>query len=84
MLVQPLLAKHCEEHGEERNGGTCIRRSLGPVGYSAWGTGPLRDCRNVVAERDAVHLVDEDAWRTTAVSSFESNWSRDPRKIRKG
>jgi len=58
--VQPLLAEHREEGGEERSGETREEDRLN-LYDRVCGTGPRRwDCGNVIAERGVVDLVDED------------------------
>jgi len=59
VAVQPLFPEHREERSEERSGETSIQHCLN-VDNSLWRTGPLWDCRNVVARNSVVHLVDED------------------------
>jgi len=57
--VQPLLAEHREEGGEERSGETRVEDGLN-LDDRARGTGPLWDCGDVTTEGSVVDLVDED------------------------
>lgn len=57
--IQPLLAEHREERGEERNGEAGIQHGL-DLDDHVWGAGPHRDCRSIATERGIVHVVYED------------------------
>jgi len=58
--VQPLLAEHCEESGEERSGETCVEEGL-DLDDRAWGARPLWNCRNATTESSTVHCVNNNA-----------------------
>jgi len=59
--VQPLLAEHCEERGEERSREAGIQDGL-DLDSCVWGTGPSWwESGNIIAESGAVYLVDQDA-----------------------
>ena len=60
IAVQPLLAEHCQEGGEERSGETGEQNGL-DLNYRLGGPGPLRKSGRVVSERRVVNLVDEDS-----------------------
>ena len=53
-----MLSEHREEGGEERGGETCVEDRL-DLDNRVRGTGPLWDCRNVIAKGSVVDLVDE-------------------------
>jgi len=57
--VQPLLAEHRKESGEERSGETREEDCLN-LDNHVWGTSPLWEGRNVVAKGGVVDLVDQD------------------------
>ena len=57
ILVQPLLAKHCKEDGEEGSGKACIKDGLNLNNW-VWGASPLGNSGRVVAKGGVVNFVD--------------------------
>ena len=55
-----MLAKHRQEGGEERSGEACEQDGL-DLNYRVWGSCPLWESGNVVAECGVVDLVNQDA-----------------------
>ena len=58
--VQPLLAEHREEGGEERNAEACEQNGL-DVDYRTRRAGPLWERRDITAECCIVHRMNKDA-----------------------
>ena len=58
--VQPLLAEHRKEGGEERDGETRKQDCL-YVNQSAWRAVPLWKSGNIVSECGVIDLIDKDA-----------------------
>ena len=59
VTIQPLLAKHREEGGEQGDDETGEENCL-DINHRAWRTRPLRERGGVVSEGGVVDLVDED------------------------
>jgi hypothetical protein len=58
--IQPLLAEHRKEGGEQRSSETREEDRL-DVDYCAGGAGPLWECRNIVSEGGVIDLVKKNA-----------------------
>jgi len=58
--VQPLLAEHSEECGEERHGKTSVQQGL-DLDDRVRRAGPVGERRDFIAKSGVVNLVDEDA-----------------------
>ena len=60
IAIQPLLAKHRQEGGEEGNGETCKENRL-DMNYRGGRPGPSREGGNITSKGGAVDLVNKDA-----------------------